>query len=153
MTDPTLIAVVLRFLSLALPSLAGPETAVVRFITDGDSFETEDGRRVRLLSIDAPELYDCGGTEARIALARLLPVGSRIEMRRGARELDDYGRDLAYVFNARGENVNLEMVRRGFARVDVFDGDGGLMEMRLHAASLSARLESCGLFRGGLWQA
>jgi endonuclease YncB( thermonuclease family) len=63
--------------------------ATVRGITDGDSIkvsldlgdDTERRRRIRLLGYNAPEKRARGGTDALNALARILPVGSRIYIR------------------------------------------------------------------------
>lgn len=37
------------------PAIAAIETTTVRLVIDGDTFELTDGRRVRMLGIDAPE--------------------------------------------------------------------------------------------------
>ena len=48
---------------------------VVERIADGDTFTCRDGRRVRLIGIDAPELAQGeSGRQARAALRRLAPV-------------------------------------------------------------------------------
>ena len=57
-------------------SAAAQSTAcVVERIADGDTFTCRDGRRVRLIGIDAPELAQGeSGRQARAALRRLAPL-------------------------------------------------------------------------------
>ena len=72
-------------------------TLVAR-VVDGDSFETADGKRIRLLGIDAPELDNCMGTQARDTLEIL--VKDKV-VRLKDQVKDDYGRILANVFVGR----------------------------------------------------
>jgi micrococcal nuclease len=95
-----------------------PEGApcVVRSVSDGDTLTCEDGTRVRLLLIDAPETAQAPyGTQARDALQRMLPTGSRVTLEHDVQPRDRYGRTLAYVWTAEGVMANLEMVRQGYA--------------------------------------
>lgn len=63
-------------------------------VIDGDSFQTKDGRRIRLLGIDAPEKDKCMYKEARERLTGLL-LGKRVRLKNTV--TDDYGRLLANV--------------------------------------------------------
>jgi endonuclease YncB( thermonuclease family) len=49
----------------------GTTTKVTRII-DGDTFETETGEKVRLIGINAPEISDIFGQEAKQHLANLI---------------------------------------------------------------------------------
>ena len=125
------------------PATAQPEPksrlrlARVARVIDGDTLETADGRRIRLVQIDAPESSgECYGAQATAALEALLPAGSRIGLERDP-ELDDvdrYGRQLRYVFKGR-RNLNVVLVRRGAASVWFFDGDRGRYADRLLATA------------------
>lgn len=66
---------------------------VVR-VVDGDSFETKDGRRIRLLGIDAPERNRCLYNEASGRLKELI-LDKRVSLTDTV--TDDYGRILANV--------------------------------------------------------
>jgi endonuclease YncB( thermonuclease family) len=96
----------------------GSETAVVASVYDGDTLSLRDGRRVRLLQIDTPELGsgECYSRAARTALLRLTPIGRAVvlETDPGLDRTDRYRRLLRYV-KRNGVNVNLELVRRGAA--------------------------------------
>jgi endonuclease YncB( thermonuclease family) len=115
--------------------------ARVARVIDGDTLETADGRRVRLVQIDAPESSgECYGAEATDALDRLLPPGARIGLERDPAldDVDRYGRLLRYVYVGR-RNLNVVLVRRGAASVWFFDGDRGRYADRLLAAARTAK--------------
>jgi len=63
-------------------------------VPDGDSLQLSDGRRVRLLGIDAPERGRCLADEARNELSRLA-LGKHVRLKDIV--TDDYGRVLAIV--------------------------------------------------------
>lgn len=63
-------------------------------VPDGDSLQLADGRRVRLLGLDAPERGRCMAGEARDKLVALA-LGKRVRLENLV--TDDYGRTLANV--------------------------------------------------------
>jgi micrococcal nuclease len=100
---------------------ASDSECVVGRVVDGDSLDCEDGRRLRLLLIDSPELdQDPFGREARRVMQVLAPEGTRIRLEYDIERRDDYDRELVYVGLGDGRSVNEEMLRRGFAVVIVF---------------------------------
>jgi len=124
------------------------ESALVARVIDGDSIRLNDGREVRYLGIDAPEL---GGPEAawaekaKAANARLVE-GRRVRLETAAGEADQdvYGRLLRHVF-AGGTWVNGRLVEMGLARLDAYGPPHG-RERDL------ARLQERAKRRGrGLW--
>lgn len=119
-------------------------------MADGDTIQLVDGRRVRLVQVDAPELFgECYGEAAYLTLRHLLPDGSRIRLSRDP-VLDDrdrHGRLLRYV-TAGGTNVNLEIVRRGAAAPYFYRRARGR-----HAAALERAAEAAVAARRGLWRA
>lgn len=95
------------------------EMRVVRVI-DGDTFVIKTGERVRLVGLDAPEAGSCGSEEATKRLSDLT-LNKVIRLNGAAR--DRWGRRLGMVYVGR-TNVNLEMVKSGWARFDNFEGGG-----------------------------
>lgn len=93
----------------------------VRHVYDGDTLELSDGRRVRLLGIDTPELgHDDRPPEpfaefARTFLESLAPPGTRLSLRFDSERHDRYGRVLAHVFLAAGTNVQAQLLAAGLA--------------------------------------
>ena len=66
----------------------------MRRVVDGDSLDLTDGRRIRLLGIDAPEKERCMASEAH---ERLKALALNRYVRLKDRVTDDYGRILANV--------------------------------------------------------
>ena len=69
-------------------------TYQVARVIDGDTFETTDKSIVRFDTLDAPGLTNCGGTQAKQELEKLI-LGKRISLNVQAR--DNYGRQVASV--------------------------------------------------------
>ena len=121
---------------VASPSRATATATVVRLV-DGDTLIVRRATgvpgvlpagetRVRLLEVDTPESVtpgvpvECYGPEATRDLAELTPPGSVVRVVRDRQLLDVYGRTLLYVWNARGQFVNLELVRSGAAEAVLY---------------------------------
>ena len=126
-------------------------TFVVARVIDGDTIELENGKRVRLVQIDTPELdaQECYARRSRLTLARMLPSGTNVRLAPDPRldKIDRYGRLLRYVFRGK-ENVNLLLVRRGAASVWFYEGDRGRYAAKLLSAARHAKAR-----RRGLWRA
>lgn len=123
---------------------------VVASVYDGDTLTLTDGRRVRLLQIDTPELGsgECYSRVARTALRRLTPVGSRLILEADDRldHVDRYGRLLRYVRRA-GMNVNVELVRLGAAAPYFYGGERGRYAARLMSTARIAKSAKRGLWK------
>lgn len=86
---------------------------VVR-VVDGDTFDIEGERRVRLAGIDAPEYPEgCLASEAKDRLEELV-LGKETEIEEVGK--DNFGRSLAFVFVDK-ELVNRVLVEEGLAKV------------------------------------
>lgn len=103
------------------PNNSAYEQALVTSVIDGDTVELADGRHVRYLGIDTPEVGEYYGEEA-TARNRDLVEGRTIELQRGTRDQDEYGRLLRYVY-VDGIFVNAELVAEGYATAYIFDPD------------------------------
>lgn len=89
-------------------------TKVTRII-DGDTFETETGEKVRLIGINAPEISDIFGQDAKQYLSYLIEnktVDLQADTISNGR--DHYQRLLRYVI-LNGVDINKKMVSDGFA--------------------------------------
>jgi endonuclease YncB( thermonuclease family) len=126
------------------------ESARVAYVVDGDTISLTDGRRVRLLQIDTPELGsgECYSRAARTALLNLLPVNTRAELEVDPLldRVDRFGRLLRYV-RRDGANVNLELVRAGAATPYFYRGERGRYAQALLAAARQAKAAKRGLWR------
>jgi micrococcal nuclease len=126
-----------------------PQAGTVSWVADGDTIRLTNDKRVRLVQINAPELHlgECYGDRARSELEELLPRGRRVRLELDANldQVDEHGRQLAYVF-AGGTNVNVELVRRGAARLFFYRGRCGRYADRLERAVREARKAGRGLW-------
>ena len=117
-------------LCLSLSSPASPlcpatgvtESAVVHSVTDGDTLRLEDGRKIRLIGINAPEIAhdhrpaEALGNDAKSALYRLLaPSRNRIGLQYGSERFDKYQRTLAHIYLTDGSSVQAAMLELGMA--------------------------------------
>jgi endonuclease YncB( thermonuclease family) len=107
-----------RLLTISLllfPAMPMADPAKVVRVHDGDTItvldDDEEQHRIRMASIDAPELGQPYGRAARQELADLV-AGKMVEIE--PTDTDRYGRTIAVVLLNSG-NVNREMVSRGVA--------------------------------------
>jgi micrococcal nuclease len=129
------------------PVHAGARSCTIRLVSDGDSIRCTDGRRVRLIGIDSPELQQRPfGPQAQEALLALLPLGTTVRLETDASQMDRYGRALAYVW-AGDTLVNEAMVRNGWAVIYTVPPNVKYAE-RLAQAQKEARTGGAGLWRG-----
>lgn len=122
---------------------------VVRVI-DGDTIELTDGRRVRYIGVDTPEIGDprrnieCFAKEAMEENKRLVE-GKTVRLEKDVSETDRYGRLLRYVYIG-DVFVNAHLVRQGFARIDTVPPDVAHQQKFLQAEQ-EAREQGRGLWR------
>lgn len=153
-------------LSLSLAPLAcwagdcsAPFTAkrfAVAVVIDGDTLRLNDGRDVRLIGIDTPELGREGGAdmpfapEARSALAELVEAsGGRILLRPGIDRSDRYHRTLGHVYSLDGVNLTAALLRQGLGYQAIVAPN--LVHLHCYrAAELVARKAARGLWRDGV---
>jgi micrococcal nuclease len=104
----------------AFPAYDAPVQVRVHSVSDGDTVVLEDGKRVRYLGIDAPEVAHEGKPgdplgDGAARYNRSLVSGRWVRLEFEGEREDDYGRLLAYVFLEDGTLVNSELVRQGLA--------------------------------------
>ena len=127
-------------------STAADERCVVATLADGDSFTCADGRKVRLLLIDAPELHQKPwGLTAKRQLEGVMGPGTTVRLELDRNPTDRYGRTLAYAW-VDTLMVNRWMVANGWAVVLAYENIAHLDELqRAERAAQSAKK--------GFWQA
>ena len=111
------LAIVALVLIAATPV---PQSGVVAWVTDGDTFRLESGERIRIAGIDAPETQPgnarCGAELARGKQATrasiALPKGRTVEIERVGRS---YNRTVARV-RLDGRDLADTLVDKGIAR-------------------------------------
>lgn len=130
-------------------SQVNQEEVLVKRVVDGDTIELEDGRKVRYIGIDTPELKDtrekvqCFGEEA-AEFNKKLVEGKRVRLEKDVSETDKFGRLLRYVFIG-NVFVNDHLVRQGYASVATFPPDVKYQE-QFRQAQKEARENNRGLW-------
>jgi micrococcal nuclease len=100
----------------------------VNTVYDGDTVVLEDGRKIRLLGINTPEVQhrdksaDAGGDEAKRWLVDKLK-NTKVRLEIGAEKTDKYGRTLAHLFTDKKEHINLQLVTAGLAAVSIYPSE------------------------------
>jgi micrococcal nuclease len=121
---------------------------VVERVADGDTFSCRDGRRVRLIGIDTPEVEQGeSARRARAALSRLAPPGTPVRLEGDVAPRDRYGRELAHVWNG-SRLVNEALVLEGWAMLYTVPPNVKYAE-RLERAHKQARAAGAGLWGSG----
>lgn len=102
------------------PLLPDEQEVVVRQVVDGDTLRLVDGRSVRLIGVNAPELGKSGGTAqpyaeaARRRLQALVAASDeRLRLVPGSEATDHYGRTLAHLFDRQGGNLEARLIAEG----------------------------------------
>jgi len=93
---------------------------LVTFVNDGDTVKLANGKKIRLIAINAPEMnYRSGSPEplARKAKRKLerLVLNKRVGIKYGREKEDRYGRKLAHIFLLDGTNVQSALLKTGLA--------------------------------------
>jgi endonuclease YncB( thermonuclease family) len=98
------------------------ETAHVRYVHDGDTVHLEDGRKIRLIGINSPELArdnmpeQAFAKEAREALKTAISAhDNRVGLVYGEERHDRYKRTLAHLFMPDGTNLQALLLEKGLA--------------------------------------
>jgi endonuclease YncB( thermonuclease family) len=156
----------LLFASWILPAAAGSrplphdcqparidEQVQVSYVYDGDTVKLGDGRRIRFIGINTPEmghhdtLTQPYAEAARKSLQEALKTGGdMLSLQYGEERQDHYGRLLAHAFLDNGENVAALLLRQGHATTLVVPPNTGKAECY---AQIEREARSAGR---GLWQ-
>ncbi|TWD46411.1 thermonuclease family protein [Pseudomonas sp. SJZ131] len=103
------------------PVPAGLTPIAVERVVDGDTLRLSDGRSVRMIGLNTPELGRQGRGDEPFAVAarqRLVALvaasNGRVGLRPGKEAHDRYGRTLAHVYSVDGANLEAQMLAEGF---------------------------------------
>jgi endonuclease YncB( thermonuclease family) len=97
----------------------------VKTIYDGDTVQLNDGRKVRFLGINTPEIKhrdkfaEAGGEQAKTWLINKLK-NTKVRLEFDVEKTDKYGRTLAYLVTEKKENINVSLVKEGLAVVSIY---------------------------------
>lgn len=135
------------------PTPSGLESVTVQRVVDGDTLRLSDGRSVRMIGLNTPELGKQGRSDepfavvARKRLQALVAASDgRVGLLPGKESKDHYGRTLAHLYGANGANLEAQMLAEGLGFQVAVAPNVDLVSCQ-QAAERSAR--QAGL---GVWQ-
>lgn len=136
---------ILLYLLLCSPLLAETITGTCKRVVDGDTFVLNDNTTVQIWGIDAPELKQPHGQEARTWLQNTIGLKG-VKLRIKVKGTDDQGRTLGQVYiqgnQRRNSNVGTLMVKAGMAWFDDYNAP---------EAGLADEMEKARKAKKGLW--
>ncbi|WP_339487006.1 thermonuclease family protein [Pseudomonas sp. EL_65y_Pfl2_R95] len=139
-------------LALCPAAVQAPQVAVSR-VVDGDTLRLVDGRSVRLIGINTPEMGGKGRTvepfavQAKRRLSALVAASDgQITLQVGGEPKDHYGRVLAHAYDAQGRSLEAQLLAEGLG---YWVAVAPNLEQRkcFQAAEQSARASRLGLWR------
>ncbi|VVM68687.1 thermonuclease family protein [Pseudomonas fluorescens] len=135
------------------PTPAGLTSVAVQRVVDGDTLRLSDGRSVRMIGLNTPELGKQGRSDEPFAVAarkRLQALvdasGGRVGLRVGKQAKDHYGRTLGHIYSASGANLEAQMLADGLGFQVAVAPNVDLVACQ-QAAERSARTSGLGLWR------
>jgi len=129
----------------------------VEKVVDGDTLRLTNGRSVRLIGLNTPELAHQGrpvqpfAVKARKRLEQLVHANDdQVALQVGVPAKDHYGRMLAHAYDNRGRNLEAQLLAEGLGYQVAFAPETRLLGCQ-QAAERSARKSAVGLWRKPEW--
>jgi endonuclease YncB( thermonuclease family) len=122
-------------------------------VVDGDTVRLSDGRSVRMIGLNTPELGKQGRSDEPFAVAArkrlealVAASGGRVGVLPGKESKDHYGRTLAHLYDAKGANLEAQMLAEGLGFQVAVAPNVDLVACQ-QAAERSARQAGLGVWR------
>ena len=140
-----------------MPAGAG-EVAVIDRVYDGDTVKLKDGRHVRILGLNAPEI-DHGkeksgqalGEEARKAAESFFSTNKQVRLFYDVQRVDRYERTLAHVYDSKGNSLSAFLLRQGLGFHVAIPPNLSLNDC-LHQQEVIARRKNLGVWGNSQWK-
>ena len=130
----------------------------VQHVVDGDTLHLADGRSVRLIGLNTPELAHQGravepfAVKAKKRLEQLVSANNnQVALQVGVPAKDHYGRMLAHAYDRQGHNLEVQLLAEGLGYQVAFAPVTALIDCQADAER-SARQSGLGLWREPKWQ-
>lgn len=135
------------------PTPVGLPVVGVKQVVDGDTLRLDDGRSVRLIGINAPEVAHKGrpaqhfAEQAKRRLQALVAASSgQVAVQVGRQSKDHYGRTLAHVYAVQGQNLEAQLLAEGLGFQVAIAPNVALLTCQ-QAAERDARASRLGVWR------
>lgn len=129
---------------------------IVKYVYDGDTFTTTDGKKVRLLNINTPETAkknspsELFAIDAKKELIKLIDK-KEVILKYDDEKKDKYKRHLAYVYLKDGTFVNSKMLESGYAHLYTFPNNVSKFE-ELKKSEEIAKSQNKGIWSDKRWE-
>jgi len=100
---------------------AETEAVTISHIHDGDTLTLSDGRKVRLIGVNATEVAKKGSLnqpfslKAKQAVQAFIAQSKRVQLLTDVESKDHYGRWLGHIYNGAGDNLEQFLLKQGLA--------------------------------------
>ncbi|MGJ7516852.1 thermonuclease family protein [Pseudomonas baetica] len=135
------------------PAPGGLTSVAVQRVVDGDTLRLSDGRNVRMIGLNTPELGKKGRSDEPFAVAArkrlealVAASDGQVGLLPGKESKDRYGRTLAHVYGADGANLEAQMLAEGLGFLVAIPPNVDLVGCQ-QAAERSARQAGLGVWR------
>ncbi|RON17647.1 nuclease [Pseudomonas brassicacearum] len=135
------------------PTPSELESVTVQRVVDGDTLRLSDGRSVRMIGLNTPELGKQGRSDEPFAVvarkrleALVADSAANVGLLPGKENKDHYGRTLAHVYGANGANLEAQMLAEGLGFQVAVAPNVDLVGCQ-QAAEHSARQAGLGVWR------
>ncbi|WP_454875709.1 thermonuclease family protein [Pseudomonas farris] len=135
------------------PAPSGLTSTAVQRVVDGDTLRLRDGRSVRMIGLNTPELGRQGRSDEPFAVAArkrlealVAASDGQVGLLPGKESKDHYGRTLAHVYGVDGANLEAQMLAEGLGFQVAVAPNVDLVACQ-QAAERSARRAGLGLWR------
>ncbi|MFU2326532.1 thermonuclease family protein [Pseudomonas sp. NFX98] len=135
------------------PAPTGLTSVTVQRVVDGDTLRLNDGRSVRMIGLNTPELGKKGRSDEPFAVAArkrlealVAASDGRVGLLPGKESKDHYGRTLAHVYSADGANLEAQMLAEGLGFLVAVPPNVDLVDCQ-QTAERSARQAGLGVWR------
>ncbi|RKS21443.1 MULTISPECIES: thermonuclease family protein [Pseudomonas] len=135
------------------PAPGALTSVAVQRVVDGDTLRLVDGRSVRMIGLNTPELGKKGRSDEPFAVAArkrlealVAASDGRVGLLPGKESQDHYGRTLAHVYSADGNNLEAQMLAEGLGFLVAVPPNVDLVDCQ-QAAERSARQAGLGVWR------
>ncbi|NUU36741.1 thermonuclease family protein [Pseudomonas sp. C2B4] len=135
------------------PVPGGLASVEVQRVVDGDTLRLSDGRSVRMIGLNTPELGKKGRSDEPFAVAArkrlealVAASDGQVGLLPGKESKDRYGRTLAHVYGADGANLEAQMLAEGLGFLVAVPPNVDLLGCQ-QAAERSARQSGRGVWR------
>ena len=127
------------------------ESVQLDYVVDGDTIWLKDGRKVRILGINTPEIEwedkpgDPFGDDAKRAAKSFLLKEKQLILQTDAGKKDHYGRTLGHLFRPDGNSLSAYLLKQGLA-FQIFNESTNIYQDCFVRVEQKARKESKGVW-------